>query len=108
MSLLIIVKQVDNIITTLKKHHIKLAYELSPNDGKIGYMLSMMMIKDELLSLIDFERAWPVGFEQEGNINEALTSSFAYHNDTKFKSMLKETIITANREDPPKGKYEEK
>jgi len=102
------IEQVDLIVETLGKHQIKLAYELNPNDGKIGYMLSMMMIKDELLSLIDFERAWPVGFEQEGNINEALTSSFAYHNDTKFKSMLKETIITANREDPPKGQYEEK
>ena len=102
------IKQVDHIVDTLTKHQIKLAYERNPNDGKIGYMLSMMMVRNDQLNIIDFERAWPVGFERTESINDQLRSSFDYHDDEKFKSMLKQTIITTNRKEPPKGQYEEK
>ena len=101
------IEQVDLIVDTLTKHKIKLAYELNPNNGKIGYMLSMMMVNHDQLNIIDFERAWPVGFEQEESITDALRSSFDHHNDAKFKSMLRETIITVNKEESPKGYYEE-
>ena len=102
------VKQVDNIITTLNKHHIKLAYELSPNDGKIGYMLSMMMVQHNELSIIDFERAWPVGFDKESELNDAFKLSYKYHDNQKFKLMLEKTIINTKKEPAPKDQYEEK
>ena len=100
------IEQVDPIVDTLTKHKIRLAYELNPNDGKTGYMLSMMMVHLDQLNIIDFERAWPIGFEQEGSINEALISSFDHHDDAKFKSLMRETIITTNKEEAPKGQYE--
>ena len=100
-------KQIDTIIDTLDKHEIKLAYEQKPNDGKIGYMLSMMMVRDGQLSLIDFERAWPEGFDQEQELNDAFKSSFDHHDSKKFRMLLEQTIITTTRQEPPKGQYEE-
>ena len=67
----------------------------------------MIMVNHDQLNIIDFERAWPVGFEQEESITDALRSSFDHHDDAKFKSMLRETIITTTREEPTKGQYEE-
>jgi len=101
------IEQVDPIVDTLTKHKIRMAYELNPNDGKTEYMLSMMMVHDDQLNIIDFERAWPVGFDQEESINDSLQLSFDHHDDKKFKLMLRKTIITTTREEPPKGQYEE-
>ena len=85
-------KQIDKIVDTLISKKIKLAYEWAPNDGKIGYCLSMMMFKDNVLSLIDFERAWPVGCDRESEFNSIFKTSFAHHDDEKFKDILKITI----------------
>lgn len=86
--------QVDEIVEALKAEKIKLAYEWNPGDGRIGYCLSMMMFKDDLLSLIDFERAWPVGCDRESEFSKLFVDSFKMHDDEKFKDTLKKTIST--------------
>lgn len=86
--------QVDEIVDTLRSKNIKLAYERHPGDGKIGYCLSMMMFKDDVLSLIDFERAWPVGCDKESEFGSLFVNSFAKHDNEEFKDVLKKTIST--------------
>jgi hypothetical protein len=90
----IYIDQVDEIVEALKAEKIKLAYEWNPGDGRIGYCLSMMMFKDDLLSLIDFERAWPVGCDRESEFSKLFVDSFKMHDDEKFKDTLKKTIST--------------
>jgi hypothetical protein len=89
------IDQVDLIVDTLESQKIKLAYEWTPGDGRIGYCLSMMLLKDGVLNLIDFERAWPVGCDRETEFNSLFRESFSQHDNKKFKSILRETIITA-------------
>jgi len=88
----IYINQVDEIVNTLQSKKIKLAYEWSPGDGKMGYCLSMMMFKGSTLSLIDFERAWPVGCDRESEFSKFFVDSFKMHDDEKFKDALKKTI----------------
>lgn len=88
------IKHADDIIDTLIKKNIKLAYEWKPDDQKIGYCLSMMMVNGNDLNLIDFERAWPVGCDRENEFNDLFKDSFKHHCNEKFRKILKETIIT--------------
>jgi hypothetical protein len=90
----IYINQVDEIVDTLESKNIKLAYEWNPGDGRIGYCLSMMMFKDNVLSLIDFERAWPVGCDRESEFGSLFVDSFSKHNNKEFKDVLKKTIST--------------
>lgn len=87
-------KQIDEIVDTLESKNIKLAYEWTPGDGRIGYCLSMMMFKDNVLSLIDFERAWPVGCDRESEFSSLFFDSFSKHDNEEFKDVLKKTIST--------------
>jgi hypothetical protein len=86
--------QVPDIVRDLVNANIKLAYEWSPGDEKIGYCNSMMMVKDNLLSLIDFERAWPVGCVRENEFNDIFKNSFIGHNNNNFQDVLLKTIST--------------
>ena len=87
-----LVSQVPTIVGDLQRAKIKLAYEWTPGDGKVGYCHSMMMLKDQVLSLIDFERAWPVGCEREGEFNDIFKSSFKNHSSEKFVDILQQSI----------------
>ena len=84
--------QVDSIVDTLVKKNIKVAYEWKSGDGRLGYCLSMMMFKENILSLIDFERAWPMGCSRESEFGKFFFDSFKNHNNKKFKEVLKNTI----------------
>jgi hypothetical protein len=90
----IYINQVDEIVDTLESKNIKLAYEWSPGDGRIGYCLSMMLFKNNVLSLIDFERAWPEGCTREGEFSSLFVDSFSRHDNNKFREVLKKTIST--------------
>jgi predicted Ser/Thr protein kinase len=87
--------QVDTIVDTLESKNIQLAYEWTPGDGRIGYCLSMMLLKDGVLSLIDFERAWPQDCARESEFNQLFRNSFAQYDNKKFRQILQKTIITA-------------
>jgi hypothetical protein len=84
--------QVPGIVEDLSRANIKLAYEWTPGDGKIGYCHSMMMLKGHVLSLIDFERAWPVGCKRENEFNSVFIDSFFIHSDSKLKHALEQSI----------------
>jgi len=84
--------QVPGIVEDLSRANIKLAYEWTPGDGKIGYCHSMMMLKEHVLSLIDFERAWPVGCKRENDFNSVFIDSFFIHSDSKLKHALEQSI----------------
>lgn len=86
--------QVDNIVRTLADKKIKLAYEWRSGDKKMGYCLSMMMFRDDSMSLIDFERAWPVGCDRESEFGSLFVNSFSKHDNEEFKDVLKKTIST--------------
>ena len=88
------IDQVDNLVDALAKHDINVAYEWTPGDKKIGYCLSMMMVQGYKLSLIDFERAYPLGCSKEKQFGQYFTSSFVNHDNEEFKQILKDTIST--------------
>lgn len=91
---MIYIDQVEEIVDTLRSKNIKLAYERHPGDRRIGYCLSMMMFKEGVLSLIDFERAWPVGCDRESEFSSLFVDSFSKHDNEEFKDILKKTIST--------------
>ena len=64
-----------------------------------------MQVKEYELSLIDFERAWPLGCEQETIFNDTFRDSFASHDNNEFRRTLKHTIRETIRE-KPKQDYE--
>lgn len=84
--------QVNSIVDTLVQKNIKLAYQWKSGDGRLGYCFSMMMFKENILSLIDFERAWPVGCARESEFGKFFVDSFKGHDNEKFKEVLKNTI----------------
>ena len=85
-------EQINTIVDTLTSKKIKLAYEWKPRDGKEGYCLSMMMFRNHILSIIDFERAWPVGCDRGAEFSELFIDSFRLHNDEELRSTLVKTI----------------
>ena len=52
----------------------------------------MMMVNGYDLSIIDFERAWPLGCDREHQFNTIFKQSFASHDNNEFKKVMKDTI----------------
>ena len=105
------VEQVDPLIDSLEKHSIQVAYDFHIQWSKVidkngksvrktGYCKSMMMVKEYELSLIDFERAWPLGCEQEAIFNDTFRDSFDSHDNNEFRRTLKHTIKETIVEEP--------
>jgi len=88
------IDQVDPVVDALEKEDILLAYQLTPGDTKVGYCLSMMMVDGYKLSIIDFERAWPVGCDRETEFNTMFKQSFSLHDNNEFREVMKHTIST--------------
>ena len=86
------ISQVDAIVDALEKENIMLAYQLTPGSKKLGYCLSMMMVNGYDLSIIDFERAWPLGCDREHQFNTIFKQSFESHDNNEFKKVMKDTI----------------
>ena len=59
-----------------------------------------MQVKEYELSLIDFERAWPLGCEQEAIFNDTFRKSFDSHDNNEFRRTLKHTIKETIVEEP--------
>jgi len=100
--------QVDPIVDALAESDIRLAYRWTPNDTRLGYCLSMMMVDGLNLNLIDFERAWPRGCDREYQFNSLFTESFAHHDNDIFLQHMKREISNTKITQPPEGRYEEK
>lgn len=98
--------QVDPIVDALSESGIRLAYRWTPYDPRLGYCLSMMMVRSHQLGIIDFERAWPMGCGRESEFNDLFRDSFDGHSNTEFRRTLADTIINTMKQPPPKGIYE--